>query len=147
MSIYYQIGGGMTVGAIIDRFNRRVLSDAELAPQYHGVEVHRLAAQQRAYLAAVLGGPQHYFGGQVSPKGAAHAGMDEPTLAHLAEALRAYEVPEAAIAQVVADLRATPGASRATGTVSPLLQPPPAPPTIRPELPNTAPVAGRFVAA
>jgi hemoglobin len=145
MSIYDQIGGGMTVSAVVDRFNRRLLADVTLAPQYHGVEVHRLAGQQRAYLTAALGGPQNYFGGPVSAAGPAYAGMDDATVAHLSEALREFGVPVEAVSSIAEDLR--PHASRRPPATISQLTPPPAPAPIRPELPNTAPVAGRRVAA
>ncbi|GAA1772079.1 hypothetical protein [Luedemannella helvata] len=145
MSTYHNIGGGMTVGAIVDRFNRRLLNDPELAPRYQSAELHRLAAQQRAYLAAALGGPQHYFGGAVSPAGSAQAGMDDATLAHLSVVLHEFGVPGDDVASITEDLRPKAGGARQAATVSHIAVPAAAP--IRPELPNTAPVAGRRVAA
>ncbi|WP_344138713.1 hypothetical protein, partial [Luedemannella flava] len=145
MSIYHQIGGGMTVGAIVDRFNRRLLNDPELAPQYQSAEVHRLAAQQRAYLAAALGGPQHYFGGPLSPAGPAYVGLDDATLSHLGVVLHEFGVPSPTVAAITEDLRPRAGAARTGATVSHIAPPAPAP--VRPELPNTAPVAGRRITA
>ncbi len=145
MSTYHNIGGGMAVSAIVDRFNRRLLNDPELAPQYQGAELHRLAAQQRAYLAAALGGPQHYFGGAVSPAGSAQVGLDDATLAHLSVVLHEFGVPAADVTSITEDLRSSVGSPRRAATVSHIAVPAASP--IRPELPTTVPIAGRRVAA
>ena len=43
---------------------RRVLADPELAPWFEGIDLDRLKAHQRSFLAAAFGGPR-VFGGRV----------------------------------------------------------------------------------
>jgi hemoglobin len=90
------ISGGMTASAAVDRFFRRVLQDPALAPRFEGAELHRLAAQQRAFLAAALGT------GYPQTPVTAGPGTEAAMAAHLAEALRDVGVPAATI-EVIAE--------------------------------------------
>jgi hemoglobin len=62
VNIYAAIGGASTVSAAVDDFYRRVLADAELSGYFSEVDVDRVKAHQRAFLAAALGGPTVYRG-------------------------------------------------------------------------------------
>ncbi|MFD9467276.1 group 1 truncated hemoglobin [Streptomyces sp. NPDC060027] len=66
MSIYEQIGGQGPLGAIVEVFYRRVLEDPILKHHFSSVDISRLAAHQRAFLAASLGGPENYSGRRVT---------------------------------------------------------------------------------
>jgi hemoglobin len=139
MSVYEEIGGGMAVSKAVDQFYRRVLRDGNLAPLFDGVELHRLAAHQRTFLAAALGGPEIYHGpaGTDAPL---DLGVDtdayDAVLGHLNATLSDFGVPAETLAAITA------GAAPARAEVVTLrprgsaLQPPA---TIRlPELPTLA---------
>ena len=72
MNIYAAIGGASAVSAAVDDFYRRVLVDSELAGYFSGVDVDRVKAHQRMFLAAALGGPAVYRGRSMRE---AHAGL------------------------------------------------------------------------
>jgi hemoglobin len=72
MSIYEAIGGKAAVTAAVEEFYRRVLADPELKPYFEGLDVDRLKAHQRGFIAVALGGPESYKGRSM---GEAHAGM------------------------------------------------------------------------
>jgi hemoglobin len=72
MSIYASIGGASGVSAAVDDFYRRVLDDPELAGYFAGVDVERVKAHQRVFIAAALGGSAAYRG---RPMREAHAGL------------------------------------------------------------------------
>jgi hemoglobin len=122
MAIYDDIGGGDSVAAVVEDFYARVLDDPELAPWFDGVDVRRLKAHQRAFVAVALGGPDAYTGRSMAE---AHAGLAITPRAfarvvdHLVASLTALGVPDAAIgkicsavfpleAQIVARAPATP---------------------------------------
>ncbi len=73
MSVYDEIGGAAPVKAAVTVFYDRVLADPSLAHWFAGVDMSRLKAHQRAFLAAALGGPELFSGRDM--KGA-HAGLD-----------------------------------------------------------------------
>ena len=89
-SIYEEIGGRDAIGAAVDEFYRRVLDDAALAPYFESTDMVRLKAQQGAFIAAAVGGPQRYEGPNMK---AAHDGLaitDEAfdkVVKHLADTL------------------------------------------------------------
>ena len=72
VSIYAAIGGASAVSAAVDDFYRRVLADPELAGYFIGVDVDRVKAHQRLFIAAAIGGPAAYRG---RPMREAHAGL------------------------------------------------------------------------
>jgi hemoglobin len=61
-SLFEQLGGAKALHAVVDAFYDRILADAELAPFFTDVEMPRQKAKQRAFLAWVLGGTDHYTG-------------------------------------------------------------------------------------
>lgn len=72
MSLYEQVGGNDAVKAAVTVFYNRVLADDALATWFEGIDISRLRAHQRAFLAAALGGPELFTGRDLA---SAHAGM------------------------------------------------------------------------
>lgn len=85
------IGDGMMASMAVDRFFRRVLADPALTPHFETAELHRLAAQQRAFLIAHLG--DAYLRGAGAPPVTAGPGTEQAMTEHLAAALRDVGVP------------------------------------------------------
>jgi hemoglobin len=106
-SIYEQIGGRDAVHAAVDIFYGRVLGDRVLAPWFASVEMRRLKAHMRAFLAVALGGADVYRGRDM---GAAHAGLgvtDEAfnrVVGHLVATLVELSVPAELITAIGAKL-------------------------------------------
>ena len=61
------------VEALVDEFYERILDDASLAPCFEGIDMARLRAHQRTFIAAAIGGPEQYMG---SPLDAAHSRLE-----------------------------------------------------------------------
>jgi len=61
-SLYEQLGGQAAVYAAVDIFYRKVLSDDRISHFFDGVDMDRQAAQQKAFLTMVFGGPNRYNG-------------------------------------------------------------------------------------
>lgn len=103
MSLYEQVGGTTGVKAAVAVFYNRVLADEALAPWFEGVDVSRLKAHQRAFLAAALGGPELFAGRDLE---SAHAGMDitpgafDSVVQHLATALHDLGLADEGVAEV-----------------------------------------------
>lgn len=89
---------GMAASAAVDQFFRRVCADPTLAPLFAGAELHRLAAQQRAFLVAAFGGSS--VGGPAAPPVSAGPGTAAVLAMHLAAALTEVGVPPAVVATV-----------------------------------------------
>ncbi|MBO9577518.1 MAG: group 1 truncated hemoglobin [Microbacteriaceae bacterium] len=100
MSIYEEIGGRETVRATVHVFYGRVTSDPLLTSYFAGIDLDRLEAHQRAFLAAALGGPDLFSGRGMAE---AHAHLDitdeafDAIVEHLAISLRDLGAPEPAI--------------------------------------------------
>ena len=71
MSAYDAVGGAGGVRAAVAVFYQRVLDDPDLAGWFGDVDLSRLKAHQRAFLAQALGGPELFGGRDLA---AAHAG-------------------------------------------------------------------------
>lgn len=71
-SVYETLGGVDGVRTAVTIMYRRIADDPELAPWFDGVDLERLQAHQRAFLAAAFGGPQVFSGKDVAD---AHHGM------------------------------------------------------------------------
>jgi len=90
MSLYDQVGGNTGVKAAVTVFYNRVLADETLAHWFEGIDISRLRAHQRAFLAAALGGPELFAGRDIAT---AHAGMEitdeafDTIIQHLASTL------------------------------------------------------------
>ncbi|GAA2033175.1 group 1 truncated hemoglobin [Catenulispora yoronensis] len=72
MGVYDSIGGARTLRTVVDVFYRRVLADPTLKGFFSDVDVERLAAHQRSFLAMALGGPDLYGGRHLAE---AHEGL------------------------------------------------------------------------
>ena len=102
-SLYGRIGGAAVVEALVDEFYERVLDDLSLAPCFVGIDMARLRAHQRTYIAAAIGGPDQYTG---SALGAAHARLEisdamfDRTIHHLAETLVGLGLDDASVTQI-----------------------------------------------
>lgn len=71
--IYDDLGGSDGVRTAVTVLYNRIAADPELAPWFEGIDVERLKAHQRAFLAAAFGGPQVFSGRSAAE---AHQGMD-----------------------------------------------------------------------
>jgi hemoglobin len=60
--IYDQVGGPDGMRTAVTVFYNRVTADEELGRWFDGVDLDRLKAHQRAFLAAAFGGPQLFSG-------------------------------------------------------------------------------------
>ncbi|HEX7658681.1 MAG TPA: group 1 truncated hemoglobin [Pseudonocardiaceae bacterium] len=103
MSIYDSIGGAPAVAAAVDEFYTRVLGDPKLSPYFTGVDMGRLKAHQRSFIAAAIGGPEIYAGRDMA---AAHAGFDitdaafDAVVGHLVDTLTGLGVPSDTVEQI-----------------------------------------------
>jgi hemoglobin len=106
-TIYQQIGGESAVGAVVDDFYGRVLTDPALAPYFDGVDLTRLKAHQRAFVGVALGGPERYEGRGME---AAHKGLRitgdafDRVVQHLAGSLAAAGVDPSTIQAIAGKL-------------------------------------------
>jgi len=102
-SIYEQIGGRESVAAAVDLFYCRATADPVLAPYFEGLELRRLKAHMRAFLAVALGGPEIYRGRDMQ---AAHAGLGitheafNRVIGHLVATLVELGVPDGIIVAI-----------------------------------------------
>ncbi|WP_395245786.1 group 1 truncated hemoglobin [Agromyces sp. MMS24-K17] len=71
--MYDRLGGPDGVRTAVSVFYQRVVADPELSPWFEGIDLDRLQAHQRAFLAAAFGGPQVFSGRSLSQ---AHAGLE-----------------------------------------------------------------------
>jgi hemoglobin len=72
VSVYDEIGGAPAVKAAVTVFYDRVTADPDLEQWFQDVDLTRLKAHQRAFLAAALGGPELFSGRGLD---AAHADL------------------------------------------------------------------------
>ena len=106
-TLYERVGGDAVIGPAVALFYRRVQDDPTLARYFAGIDIIRLRAHQRAFLAAAFGGPELFSG---RPLSAAHAGLDIDDLAfdtmidQLICALRDLGLDQATAAQVTPEL-------------------------------------------
>src|ERR1700743_3006962 len=62
LSLYEQIGGAGAVEAAVDRFYRKVLTDARVSRFFEGVDMDRQRAKQKGFRTMAFGGPHNYTG-------------------------------------------------------------------------------------
>jgi hemoglobin len=112
VSIYDSIGGAPAVAAAVDDFYLRVLGDPRLAPFFSDVDMTKLKAHQRGFIAAAIGGSHIYAGRDMAT---AHAGLDitdadfDAVVTHLVDTLTGLGVPAETISEIgsaLAPLRA-----------------------------------------
>ena len=105
-TLYERLGGEAAVDAAVDRFYEKVLSDANLAPFFDGLDMKRQASKQKAFLTVAFGGPNRYTDRAMR---AAHTKARENGLndvhfdavvGHLAQTLSELGVGEADIREV-----------------------------------------------
>jgi hemoglobin len=110
-SLYVRIGGAGAVAAAVDGLYERIVADPDLTPYFEGVDMDRLKAHQRAFIASALGGPDGYQGRRLDD---AHRRLDITPAAfgrvadHLVDTLVALQVEPpvvAAVAEAVGSLR------------------------------------------
>jgi hemoglobin len=103
VSVYDDIGGAPAMKAVVTVFYDRVVADPELARWFQDVDMSRLKAHQRAFLAAALGGPEMFSGRGLD---AAHARLGITDLAfdavveHLTMSLHDLGIPAGVIDSV-----------------------------------------------
>lgn len=108
-TIYDEIGGEQTVGAVVDILYERLLADGDLMRYFDGRDMTGLKAHQRALIGVALGATQEQYQGRMMHP--AHAGLavtDEAfdrVLDHLLAALGEAGVPAATSARIVAMLQ------------------------------------------
>jgi hemoglobin len=107
VSIYDSIGGAPAVRAAVDDFYTCVLGDQVLNPFFADVDITRLKAHQRAFIAAAIGGPEIFQGRDMA---SAHARLGitdlhfDAVVGHLVATLTGLGVPEETIGQIGAAL-------------------------------------------
>ena len=110
-TLYDRLGGEDAVAAVVDEFYGRVLDDEQLIEYFEDADVDELRAHQTSFLSAVTGGPVEYTGENMRE---AHAHLDltekdfQRVARHLEESLRAFDVPDEDVDEVlvaVADLQ------------------------------------------
>jgi hemoglobin len=103
MSVYDEIGGAPAVKAAVTVFYDRVTADPELEQWFKDVDLTRLKAHQRAFLAAALGGPELFSGRGLDT---AHADLAitseafDAVVQHLATTLHDLGVEDDIVARV-----------------------------------------------
>src|ERR1041384_6790877 len=103
MGIYEAIGGAPALAAAVDDFYVRVLADPELKGYFEGVDLERLKAHQRSFLAAAIGGSEIYAGRPVEE---AHAPLAitqqhfDRVIGHLVDTLSELSVPADIIGEI-----------------------------------------------
>lgn len=106
-TIFDAIGGADAVTAAVDQFYDRVFADPDLVDYFTGVDVKRLKAHQRSFIAAAIGGSEIYKGRSMKE---AHAGLNvqpehfDKVVTHLVDTLSSLGVPDDVIAQIGAKL-------------------------------------------
>jgi hemoglobin len=107
LSLYERVGGDAVVTPAVALFYRRVQGDPALSAYFAGVDIARLRAHQRAFLAAAFGGPAMFAG---RPIELAHQGLgidDEAfdvMIDHLIGALRDLGLDAGTAAEVAPEL-------------------------------------------
>ena len=66
-TLFERLGGMVSIDVAVDRFYDRLLADPDLAGFFDQVDLRRLRAHQKAFLAMALGGPRR-TGAAASPR-------------------------------------------------------------------------------
>ena len=103
-TVYERLGGMVSIDVAVDQFYARVIGDPELAPFFAHVDVRRLRAHQKAFLAMALGGPRRHAGRGLA-EAHRHLAIDDHHVdlvaGHLAAVLAGLGVTPALIDEVV----------------------------------------------
>ena len=114
-SVYEQIGGEPAMGAAVELFYRKVLSDERISHFFEDVDMERQAAKQKAFLTMVCGGPSAYSGKDMR-KGHAHLvknGLNDTHFDAVAEHLSATLLELGVAKPLVDQVLAIAGSARA----------------------------------
>lgn len=109
MTLYEEIGGQAVLKTAVTVFYDRVLADDLLAHWFEGIDLSRLRAHQRAFLAAALDGPGLFAGRDLRE---AHRGMQiteeafSAIVVHLTTTLDDLGVPAELLSEVTRRLEA-----------------------------------------
>ena len=142
-SLFERLGGVPAIKLAVEQFYERVLADPELAPFFADTNMAWLKARQNAFFIQALGGPPVYRGRDMR---SAHAHLPieqrhfERVAGHLADTLRALNVPESLVEEVL--LRVAPLANEVVNT-PPSGEAPAGPPTRMQVLEGSRPAAPR----
>jgi hemoglobin len=102
-TLFEQLGGEEAVGAVVDLFYDKVLSDADLQPYFTGVDLDRLKQHQRRFIGQALGATRPYSGRSMR-KAHEHLAVTEDAfgrvVTHLAGALAEAGVDEETIGTI-----------------------------------------------
>lgn len=105
-TLYERLGGEAAVDDAVEGFYEKILSDAQLAPFFDGIDMQRMARKQKAFLTVAFGGPNRYTDRAMR---GAHAkaranGLNDShvdaVVGHLAQTLKELGVGEAEIQEV-----------------------------------------------
>ena len=103
-TIYERLGGVVSIDVAVDQFYDRLVGDPELAPFFDRVDLRRLRAHQKAFLAMALGGTRCYEGRGLA-EAHRHIAIDDHHVdlvaGHLAAVLAGLGVSPALIDEVV----------------------------------------------
>jgi hemoglobin len=103
-TIYERLGGMVSIDVAVDQFYERIIGDPELASFFDRVDMRRLRAHQKAFLAMALGGPRRHAGSGLA-EAHRHLAIDDHHVdlvaGHLAAVLAGLGVSPALIDEVV----------------------------------------------
>ncbi|WP_234543441.1 group I truncated hemoglobin [Streptomyces shenzhenensis] len=106
-TLFEQLGGEEAVGAVVDIFYDKVLSDPDLQPYFTGVDLDRLKQHQRRFIGQALGATRPYSGRSMR-KAHEHLAVTEEAfgrvVTHLAGALTEAGVDEETIGTIAQTL-------------------------------------------
>lgn len=106
-SLYRRLGEREGIGAVVDEFYERVLSDEELRPFFEDVDMREQRGHQTRFLVTAAGGPELYDGEDMEN---AHDHLDIGHVdfsrieVHLADALREFDASDEDVDAVVAEI-------------------------------------------
>jgi hemoglobin len=103
-TIYERLGGLVSIDVAVDQLYDRLVGDPELAPFFDRVDLRRLRAHQKAFLATALGWPSPYAGACLADAHR-HIAIDDRHVdlvaGHLAAVLAGLGVSPALVDEVV----------------------------------------------
>ncbi|MGY6021613.1 group I truncated hemoglobin [Streptomyces spinosirectus] len=106
-TLFEQLGGEEAVGAVVEIFYGKVLSDPDLQPYFTDVDLDRLKQHQRRFIGQALGATRPYSGRSMR-KAHAHLAVTEDAfgrvVGHLAAALTEAGVDEETIGTIARSL-------------------------------------------
>ncbi len=104
MSIYEQIGGEKAVGAAVDIFYKKVVTDDRISHFFDSVDMAGQIQKQKSFLTTVFGGPNNYTGKDMR-EAHKHMNLTEEHFGAVAEnlvnTLQELSVPQSMIDEIV----------------------------------------------